>query len=95
MDNMELFQNEQRADLTVFRVTFQTLLLQLLATRPEALVDLRTKALTALSNLAIEPTPEGNNRVRDLTMMRGEEFFREIFLSAGIAPPAQGGPRTH
>jgi hypothetical protein len=82
IDPIEVFLNEQRADLQVFRVTLTVFLIRLLGTNPATaearLSDLKGAVLGALSRTEVDPSEELEDRMKQMTIMRGEKFFVEL-----------------
>ena len=80
--DFELFINEQSADLSVFRLTLQILLLRFFANTGEAealLADLKNSVLAALERTELDPRAHSDTeRHKQLTMMRGDLFFQEM-----------------
>ncbi len=82
IDPAEVFLNEQRADLQVFRVTLTVFILRLLggnpATAEERLSDLKGAVLGALNRIQVDPEEHLEERMKQMTIMRGEKFFQEL-----------------
>ena len=81
-DQLELYINEQAADLAVFRVTLQTFLLQLSATRPrpdELIQDIHRRVVDALNRTnAGADNALSQEKAKQLTLMRADLFFQEL-----------------
>ncbi len=77
----ELYFNEQRADLTVFRVALQILMLRIAGSdrAEEIIATMKHDTLSALGRMPIgKEKPQGSRRAKELTTMRGELFFQEL-----------------
>lgn len=86
--NIEIFLNEQRADLTVFRVIVQCFLLNTVQNSPHAaelLSEMKTQVLGSLAQTKISgEDAEGSERLKQLTMLRAEDFFLELEEALGM-----------
>ena len=95
---LELWINEQSADLTVFRVTLQIMFLTMLATRPDKelmLGGLKDQVLKALDRMnPSRDLAEGQERAKQLTLMRAEQFFQEVQTALGISGNTRGPSGT-
>jgi hypothetical protein len=82
IDPIEVFLNEQRADLQVFRVTLTVFIIRLLGANPataeERLSDLKGAVLGALNRIEADPSEHLEERMKQMTIMRGEKFFLEL-----------------
>lgn len=82
MTDLERFINEQQAEITALRVTIQILLIRTISARPElaeeALQDLKTHVLGALSRMQIDPNNPGTQKAQTFANVKGQEFFEEI-----------------
>lgn len=86
---IELFMNEQAADLEVFQVALGTLILRLCANSRgsrELFEDLRSSALRTLEAAPVLPgqDPGASEKRRQLTIMRAEAFFQRVGEPLGL-----------
>jgi hypothetical protein len=81
-DPVEIFVNEQRADLAVFRVTLSMFLLHLVGADPptakERLQGLKRSVMGAIGRTKTDPSMPGDERMKQMTAMRAEKFFLEL-----------------
>jgi hypothetical protein len=82
MDSMEIFINEQRADLAFMRIVLTVFLVRIIAANPataeERLLDLRTTVMAAIGRMPADQTDQGQVRWKHLVEMRGEKFLGEL-----------------
>jgi len=83
LGQFELHFNEQRADLTVFRVALQLLMLRIAGRqqdRAEEIIDtMKRETLAALQRMPIaQDQQQGSQRAKELAIMRGELFFQDL-----------------
>jgi hypothetical protein len=81
--HVEEWLNELAADQAVFRITLQSFLLRVFATRPEAaergLADLKDQVLRSIDRIPVAPIdPSGSVEWKRLTAFRAERLFGEI-----------------
>jgi hypothetical protein len=89
-NSMEVYLNEQRADLEVLRMTVQILLMQLLRNTERNAATAMVEEMEAMMMHALTSTPATATdveRMKQLTKMRGEAFFQRLRRSMGY--PAQ------
>jgi hypothetical protein len=81
-DPLEIFINEQRADLAVFRITLTMFILRLVGQHPPTaegrLLDLKKLVLDAIGRIKPDPGDQGEERMKQMTAMRAEKFFVEL-----------------
>jgi hypothetical protein len=81
-DSLEIFINEQRADLTVLRLTLSMFILHLAGVDPptarERLQELKNSVIGAIASIETNPTIPGDERMKQMTSMRAERFFLEL-----------------
>jgi hypothetical protein len=81
-DKLEIFINEQRADLTVFRIILTGFLIRLVAASPahaeERLLELKNATMGTIGRIQPDPGDQGTERMKQLTAMRAEKFFLEL-----------------
>ncbi len=92
---IEIFLNEQRADLNFFKVIVQCFLLNTMQNSPHAaalVADLKAQVLRALAYTEISGEDvQGSERLKQLTILRAEGFFLELEEALGI-PETKDGP---
>jgi hypothetical protein len=86
-DRLEIYINEQRADLELFRLIIQMCLVQVLDTFPEGrgpdyLNDFESEIASALKTSPTQSTTE-EARFHELMLMRAESFFLTIRKKKG------------
>jgi len=86
--------NEIAADQAVFRITLQSLLLRLFATRPETaargVAELRDQVLRSIDRIpAADADRAGGDRWKRLTAQRAEQLFGEIEDAMTGAPTSR------
>lgn len=81
-DSLEIFINEQRADLTVLRLTLSMFILHLAGVDPptarERLQELKSSVIGAIASIQTNPAIPGDERMKQMTSMRAERFFLEL-----------------
>ena len=81
-DPLEIYINEQRADLAVFRIILSGFLIRLFAATPqrteERLQDLKNTTMDAIGRIEPDPANPGTERMKQMTAMRAEKFFLEL-----------------
>jgi hypothetical protein len=81
-DQFEIFLNEQRADLAVFRITLTMFILRLVGQHPPSaeanLQGLKTSVLDAIGHIETTPADQGSERMKQMIAMRAENFFLEL-----------------
>ena|SRR5579872_5149097 len=93
-EQLELYINEQAADLSVFRVTLQTMFLTMLASSPnraEMIGGLKDQVIAAIGRTRPSvQNPQGSERRKQLELSRAEQFFQEIQMALGVPdiPPS-------
>jgi hypothetical protein len=91
-DRLEIYINEQRADLELFRMIIQICLIQLLDTFPPGaapayLNDFENEIVTTLQT---HSTQSKEPRFLELMAMRTESFFQAIRAKKGYPPKNKG-----
>jgi hypothetical protein len=88
-DRLEVYLNEQRADLELFRLLMQMWLIQMLnglppAMGPIALAEMENGVVEVLQTRPNQPDPENNfERMREMMLVRAEAFFQGIRRNKG------------
>jgi peptide subunit release factor 1 (eRF1) len=99
MDTFEIALNEMRAEIQFFRVALQVFYLNVVSRAPEPLAMLREMkqdVLQALERLPVEPqTAQGDQRMKQMTLMRGENFFQHIEAHMEQVLRSRNSPRTN
>lgn len=97
-EQIELWLNEVTADQTVFRVTLQVMFLTMLSTHPRKdamLLGLKDQVMAALNRVnKTEGNAHGEQKHKQLALMRAELFFQETQEALGISDPLAGGPKA-
>lgn len=99
-DRLEVYINEQRADLELFRLIVQICLVQLLDTfppgrGPDYLNDFESEIVGALKTTPTHPGAE-ETRFRELMLFRSESFFLAIRKKKGYPIRSDANnPPTH
>src|SRR5258705_8946159 len=83
LGRLELYLNEQRADVAFMRLLLKKFLLRIVtgpnpALAEERLRDLKNDAMATLDRPPPVPRGPDENRFHELTKFRTEEFFREL-----------------
>ncbi len=95
-EQLELYINEQAADLHVFRVSLQTMFLTMLSSHPhkgEMIGGLKDQVIAALKRTdhSTSNDVQGSQRRAQLEIARAEEFFQEVQVALGVPDdPAAG-----
>jgi hypothetical protein len=81
-DSLEIFINEQRAELGFFKIALQVFMVRLVAANPataeERLLDLKTTVQGAVGRMHVDPADPGTDRMKQMIAMRAERFFQEL-----------------
>ncbi len=82
VDPIEIFLNEQRADLAAFRIILTVFLLRLVGQNPptarERVADLKKTVLDAAGRIEADPAEPHSERMKQMIGMRAEKFFVEL-----------------
>ena len=94
---MEVYLNEQRADLEVLRMTVQLLLMQFLRKTERNAAAKMVEEMETTMMQALTSTPATGpdvERMRQLTKMRAQAFFQRLRKSMGYSarPTDRTGP---
>jgi hypothetical protein len=89
-DRLEIYINEQRADLELFRLIVQICLVQFLDAIPQGggqayITDFENEIVNTLKTSSTQSSTE-ENRFRELMIMRAESFFSGIRKKKGYPP---------
>jgi hypothetical protein len=93
LERVEVFVNEQRADLAVVRFILQKFIARLVASSPataeEQLTEMRTETLEAFARGLDDP------RMRQMSIERAGQFFDELLgvLSKARSMTGEGGAK--
>lgn len=98
-ENLELFLNEQRADIAALNAVLQVLLIRLIGDDPDAakgrLQDLKKSTLAAIGRILVRPDDEAGDRMRRLSAVRAEAFFGPLEEAVdGAKTILSGGARN-
>ena len=82
-EKLELYFNEQVAEVTVFRVILQSMMTRLLGANPamaeELLQEWKSDAVGILKRQTTDlPDDQGQQRVKQLSLASGRRFFAEL-----------------
>lgn len=81
-DSLEVFINEQRAEVAFVKIIMQVVMVRLIASDPataeERLLDLKTTVMAAVNRMPANPSDQGEVRWKHLVAMRGEQFFGDM-----------------
>lgn len=82
VDPIEIFLNEQRADLAAFRIILTVFLLRLVGQNPptakKRVADLKKTVLEAVGRIEADPKEQHSERMKQMIAMRAEKFFVEL-----------------
>ena len=100
---VNLYLNQQAADLTILKVTLQVLIWNLIRRDPDArraLGNLRDEVLASLfqttsASLPAGPSATEAERLRQLTLIRAEKLFQEIEQHVAGKKPEPRAAGTH
>jgi hypothetical protein len=101
MDSFELALNEARAEIQFMRIALEVFYLNVAARAPEPLAMLREMkqdVMKVLERIPVEPqSAQGDQRMKQMTLMLGENFFRrlESHLEEAGLPPSGSPSRTN
>jgi hypothetical protein len=87
--SVEVFLNEQRADLQVLQMTVQILLMRLLGSTPPSAAAGMVDEMEDLMMHAMRTTPASApdaQRMQQLTTMRAQDFFQRVGKGMGYPP---------
>lgn len=90
-DSLEVFINEQRADVAFFRIMLTVFLMRTIGQLPleaqeTALRGLQGQVMHAVGNLQKASESQGEDRFSQLLSVRAEKFFAELRQVLPIAP---------
>jgi hypothetical protein len=84
-DSLEIFINEQRADIAFFRIMLSGFLVRLFGSTPhvaeERLQALKDATLATIGRIQpdpSDPSDQGTERMKQMIGMRAEKFFAEL-----------------
>jgi hypothetical protein len=79
MDSLEIFINEQRAELAFYRILMSGFLIRLLGASPalaeERLQEFKNSTLATIGRIQSDPSDQGSERMKQMTAMRAEKIF--------------------
>jgi len=82
IDPIEIFLNEQRADLAAYRIILTIFFVRLLGLNPstarERVAELRRAVLDAAGRIEADPNAPHSERMKLMIGMRAEKFFVEL-----------------
>lgn len=94
-DQMEIFINEQRADIAFFRILLTIFMLRVIAANPdgaeERLQSLKKSAMDAIGRMPADQAKAGEVRWKGMVEMRGSKFFAELEILIGQAQAIYSG----
>jgi hypothetical protein len=92
--DFEIYWNEQRADLAVYRIILTMFLFRVvgqhLPTALEQVQGLKRSVLDAVGRIKPDPGEQGQERMKQMTAMRAEKFFVELEILVSEALPRMG-----
>lgn len=88
-DPLEIFINEQRADLAFFRIVLHVFFARLIAAdsarAEERLQEVKSTVMDVVGRMQVEPADQGTDRMKQMVSMRAEKFLadmEQLFLEA-------------
>jgi hypothetical protein len=83
LQRLEVYLNEQRADVEMMRTILKKFFLRIVTTgspdgAEQRLQDLKTDTMASLKARPKGPVDQGDERMRTLVADRGQAFFREL-----------------